>query len=230
MIEPIGTSLAGRSGHSPLNIVRLTEPCSWATPLRRAARRNAITAMLNFGVLVAVLVGAHADAEQLVDRHAALGGEAAEVLLDQRPLEAVDAGRHRRVRGEHAARPHRLDGGVERQPGGDELADPLEAEEPGVALVAVEHLRVDAEGPQRAHAADAEDDLLAQAVVRVAAVEPVGDRDAVGGVALDVGVEQVQGDLADVGAPDPDRDVVAGEVDRHADAGVGEPERLADPC
>ena len=45
-------------------------------------------------------------------------------------------------------------------------------------------------------------------------------------VALDVGVEQVQGDLADVGPPDPDGDLVAGEVDRHAHAGVGEPERL----
>ena len=49
-----------------------------------------------------------------------------------------------------------------------------------MALVAVEHLRVDPEGPQGAHAADAEDDLLAQAVVRVAAVEAVGDGDAVG--------------------------------------------------
>ena len=39
----------GRSGQSPLNIARLTEPWSLATPLRRAASRNAITAMLNFG-------------------------------------------------------------------------------------------------------------------------------------------------------------------------------------
>ena len=116
------------------------------------------------------------------------------------------------------------------QPGGDELADPFEAEEPGVALVAVEHLRVDPEGAQRPDAADAEDDLLAQAVVRVAAVEPVGDGDAVGGVAFDVGVEQEQGDLADVGPPDPDGDLVAGEVDAHSDTGVGEPERLAGPC
>ena len=83
-----------------------------------------------------------------------------------------------------------------------------------MALVAVEHLRVDPEGTQRSHAADAEDDLLAQPVVRVTAVQPVGDGDTVGAVAIDVGVEQVQGDLADVGTPDPDGDVVAGEVDR----------------
>ena len=112
------------------------------------------------------------------------------------------------------------------QPASDQLADAFEAEEPGMALVAVEHLRVDPEGAQGPDAADAEDDLLAQPVVRVAAVEAVGDGDAVGRVAVDVGVEQVQGDLADVGAPDPDGDLVAGEVDRHAHPGVGEAERL----
>ena len=96
----------------------------------------------------------------------------------------------------------RLDGGGERQPGADELADPLEAEEAGVALVGVEHLGLEAEGAQRPHPADAEHDLLAQPVVLVAAVEAVGDGDAVGGVALDVGVEQVQRDAPDVGAPD----------------------------
>ena len=123
-------------------------------------------------------------------------------------------GRHRRVGREHAAGAHRLDRGGERQPGGDVLADPLQAEEPGVALVDVEHLRVDAEGPQRPHAADAEDDLLAQAVVRVAAVEAVGDRDAVGGVALDVGVEQVQRRLLPTSARQTRIvTVVAGEVD-----------------
>ncbi len=106
------------------------------------------------------------------------------------------------------------------------LADPLEGEEPGVALVEVEHLRVDTEGAQCPHAADAEDDLLAQAMVGVAAVEAVGDRHTVGGVAFDVGVEEVQRHPADVGAPHADRDGIAGEVDGHTDAGVGEPERL----
>ena len=57
-----------------------------------------------------------------------------------------------------------------------ELADALERQEAGVALVGVEHLGFEAEGAQDAHAADAEDDLLAQAVLGVAAVEAVGDR------------------------------------------------------
>ena len=98
--------------------------------------------------------------------------------------------------------PHRLDGLGERQAAVDQLADPLEAEEAGVALVGVEHLRVEAEGPQRPHAADAEQDLLAEAVLGVAAVEPVGDGAGLGRVVVDVGVEQVQRDAADVGPPD----------------------------
>ena len=92
------------------------------------------------------------------------------------------------------------------RPCGDQLADPLEAEEAGVALVGVEDVGLQAERAQGAHAADAEHDLLAQAVVLVAAVEAVGDGDAVGGVAGDVGVEEVQRDAADVGPPDVDPD------------------------
>ena len=62
----------------------------------------------------------------------------------------------------------------------DQLADPLHAEEPGVALVGVEHLRRrrpggGAVGPDRPHAADAEQHLLLQPVLLAAAVEPVGD-------------------------------------------------------
>ena len=87
------------------------------------------------------------------------------------------------------------------QPAADQLADALQAEEPGVALVGVEHVGIDAQGAQGPHAADAEDDLLAQAVVLVAAVQAIGDGDAVGRVALDVGVEHVQLDAPDVGPP-----------------------------
>ncbi len=219
-----------RPGHSPWNIALLTAPCSLATPFDRAARRSPITAMLNFltPVLVRVgaVVGALAEREQLVERHPALGGELAEVVLHELATEAVDARRHRRVRGEHAAAPHRLDRRGERHARSNLLADPLEAEEPGVPLVHVEHLRIDAERPQRPNPADAEDDLLAQPVVRVPAVQAVGDLDPVGRVLGEVGVEQVQRDLADVGPPHPRPYRVAGEIDRHREAGVGEPERL----
>ena len=45
----------------------------------------------------------------------------------------------------------------------DPLADAFEPEEAGVALVGVEHLRMDVECAKGAHATDAEDDLLLDA-------------------------------------------------------------------
>ena len=113
-------------------------------------------------------------------------------------------GRHRRVGREDARRAHRLDRlAVGQARVLHQLADPLEPEEPGVALVGVEHLRIDPEGVEGAHAADAEEDLLAQAVLGLAAVEPVGDRPQVGGVLLHVGVEQVERHPPDLGPPHP---------------------------
>ena len=44
-----------------------------------------------------------------------------------------------------------------------------------MSLVGVEHLGMQPESTQGAHPADAEHDLLAEAVLDVAAVEPVGD-------------------------------------------------------
>ena len=68
--------------------------------------------------------------------------------------------------------------------------------------------------PQRADAADAEQQLLAQPVLAVAAVQPVGDLDVVVGVALDVGVEHQQRHPADLGHPDPGHQVgAAGQRD-----------------
>ncbi len=57
-------------------------------------------------------------------------------------------------------------------------------------------------GADGAHAADAEQHLLAQAVLGVAAVEPVGDVTEVLGVLLDVGVHQQQRHASDLGDPD----------------------------
>ena len=88
-----------------------------------------------------------------------------------------------------------------------ELADPLQPEEAGVALVGVEHLGLGRAGhpgvrPDRPHPADAEQHLLAQPVLGVAAVQPVGDRADDLAVLLDVGVEQQQGHPADLRDPD----------------------------
>ena len=95
---------------------------------------------------------------------------------------------------------------------GQQLADALQAEVAGVSLVGVEHLGLGvagdrAVGAHRPHPADADEDLLPDAVVLVAAVEPVGDAAQVGLVLLDVGVEQQQRHPADGRLPDPARSV-----------------------
>src|SRR5207342_2906519 len=99
----------------------------------------------------------------------------------------------------------------------DQLAHPLQPEEAGMTLVGVEDLRVEAEGLQGPHPADAEEDLLADAVLGVSAVEPVGHGPALWGVPVHVAVEQVQLDAADVGPPDLGPQGLAGQIDRDAD-------------
>ena len=60
-----------------------------------------------------------------------------------------------------------------------------------------------AQGLRHAHAAHAEHNLLLQAIVGVAAVEMIGEAAVPAGVALEVGVEQIDGnDVA--GAADAD--------------------------
>ena len=161
---------------------------------------------------VAALVVLGAEGEDPVDRDAGHRRGAAEVLLDQLAREPVDAGRHRGVGREDGRAAADLERGVEVEPGAvlghRELADPLQAEEAGVALVGVEHLGLGragdpAEGAERADTADAEQELLVQPVLAGAAVQPVGHLAEVVGVLLDVGVEQQQRHPADIGDPDP---------------------------
>ena len=171
-----------------------------------------MTAMLKR--VVVGLVGALTEGHQLVERRCRTrAANDAEVLLHQLGREAVDAGRHRCVRGEHTAGANDLDRLGERQARLDQFADALERQEAGVTLVGVEHLRVQAERAQHPNATDAEDDLLAQAVLDVAAVQPVGDGRDLGAVAVDRGVEQVEVDPADVDLPHVEPGGVAGDVD-----------------
>ncbi len=117
------------------------------------------------------------------------------------------------------------------RPGVDEFADPLGAEEPGVALVHVEHLGRGqpfdrGERADRPHAADPGEDLLLHAMFLVTAVEAVGDPAHVVLVLGDVGIQQQQRHPTDLGDPDP-RPQRAGFRQRQLDQrrrarGVGE--------
>ena len=88
-------------------------------------------------------------------------------------------------------------------------------------LVQVVDVRLDPERSERPHAADAEQQLLADAVLAVAAVERVGEP---------VDLEQVERNDADGGrnvlAPDRGLDRLAGEIDGDRDVLADEPDRL----
>ncbi len=81
-------------------------------------------------------------------------------------------------------------------------ADALQPQEGRVPLVHVADGGLDLEGGQRAHAADAEHDLLADAHVQVTAVQAAADNAVLGAVDGQVRVEQVQGHAPYLHAPD----------------------------
>jgi len=109
----------------------------------------------------------HADAELLHER--------SEIALHQLMIEDVVAGGHRSMRGKHRVGRGRFQRAVEVETLADELAAAFEDLKRGVAFVDVPHRRIQSDRAQRAHAADAEHDLLLDARVDVAAVELVGD-------------------------------------------------------
>ena len=134
------------------------------------------------------LVAEAPELEQPLGVEAALGGEIADVADDELLVEDLVARRHRCVRREDGGAPDRLERVVGLGAGRDERAQPLDLEEGGVPLVQVEDVRLDPERRQRADAADAEQQLLADPMLAVAAVERVGEP---------VDLEQVERDDAD---------------------------------
>ena len=93
--------------------------------------------------------------------------------------------------------------------------DALDPAQEAVALVEVEDAGVEAQGAQRAHAADPEHDLLTKTAVRLWHVEAIGDAAQVVRVGLEVGVEQEKGHPSHLRAP-------------HRDAHVARPDRRLD--
>src|SRR5207245_11246572 len=82
----------------------------------------------------------------------------------------------------------------------------LEREKRGVSLVQVPDAGSQAGRLERPRAADPEQELLAEPVLAVAAVEPVADRAGPRRLALEVGVQQIELDTGDASPPDLRRD------------------------
>ena len=178
---------------------------------------------------LAVVLGPDApEAEELVLRQAQRAAQRLEVIVDQLGREAIVAGVDRRVGREHRALRDLLRAGPEVGAGQlHEQARVLQRRERAVPLVQVQPAPVDAGRAQRAHAAHAQQQLLADADALVAEVEPGGELAVLLGVPVDVGVEQEQlvaadGDLPDLRAQrlarqrDLDDDRLAGRGQRRA--------------
>ena len=106
---------------------------------------------------------------------------------------------------------------VERRALRDQLAGPLGEQERRVALVEVPDGGREAERAERAHAADAQDQLLVQPHLAAADVQDVGDRPVLDRVLGYVGVEQQHRHATDLGQPDGDRQVATRELDGHGE-------------
>ena len=137
----------------------------------------------------------------------------------------IDARRHGRVRREDVGRGGPLPRlGIGQAAERHEQPDLLQPDERGVPLVDVPDRRTQPQQLQRAQPADAEHDLLADAGLLVAAVEPRGDV-AVGRVVLrEVRVQQEQRDPSHAHEPDEDGDLALADRqldDRRASARNG---------
>ena len=154
-----------------------------------------------------VVVAAQVEEPLAVESHPA--PVVAEEAIHQVEAERVVARGHRRVRGEQRIGADGPQRGVERQPlSSHQLADALELQEGRVPLVHVPDGRLDAQRAQRAHAADAQHELLRDAHLHVAAVQPgrqlpIGRR-----VLLDIRVHQIDAGCGPPGCATPWRRLV----------------------
>ncbi len=163
--------------------------------LRRAQRERGHIEQRSAAVVV------FAQREEVLAVLADLAPRAGEIFLDEVEGERIVSGRHRRVGRKHRRALHFLERIVERAALLDHLADALQGDEGGVAFVQVPHRGRNAHGPQRAHAADAENDLLLDARFAIAAVEPRRQFTVPRRVFREVGVEQEQPHASEPHAP-----------------------------
>ena len=155
-----------------------------------------------------------AEREELLPAQAGLLGERADIPGDELLVEDLVPGGHRCVRGEDRRAADVLERRRRLHPVGDELAHSLDLQKCRVALVEMEDRRLDPECGERSHAADAEQQLLTDPVLAVAAVERVREP-------LDL--EQIERDRPDVLAPDSRFDRSAADVDLDRDGLADEP-------
>ena len=164
----------------------------------------------------ALVVGIDAtEAHEVVLGQAERFAQRPDVLFDQRCREAIVPGGNRRVGGEARHARDAPAGGVEGQAVGRHgVAHHLQDGEHAVPFVQVQHARLDAHCAERAHAADAQHQLLTDPGAQVATVEPRGQVAIFRTVALAIAVEQQEGDPPDGQPPHAGEDRASACLDR----------------
>ena len=166
------------------------------------------------GKILLVVFGVNAAAgQEIVQRDVELAQVIAEIVFQHVGAEDIVGGLDVGVGGEHARLAHHFHGlGEDEALVLHQHPGPLEGGERRMALVHVHDRDLDAEGVEHFHAADAQDDLLLQAHLGIAAVELGGEPAVVLAVLFMVGIEHVDGDPADLDLPDLEHDLAAGEI------------------
>src|SRR4030095_14925075 len=95
--------------------------------------------------------------------------------FDEGERKRVVSRRHRRMRREHRCLTDALQRGLKCRPFLDAIADALQDDERRMTLVQMPRRRPNAQGLERAYAANPEDDLLLDARFTIAAVETGGE-------------------------------------------------------
>ncbi|KAF5049116.1 hypothetical protein DSECCO2_443070 [anaerobic digester metagenome] len=114
------------------------------------------------------------------------------------------------MRGEDGRRPDLFKRLVEAHPPFDPLSDPFEQCKRRVPLVQVHRCILDAERMKHFSAADAEDDLLPEALLQISRVKPGRDPPVSGVIAGNIRIQEVERYSADIDLPDGD---IEGRVD-----------------
>ena len=162
---------------------------------------------------VEAVAGIEAELVDLLEFDAQRPHRVGQVFLHHVPFEDVVPGGHRRVGGEHGARRHQFQGGIDVQPLLHAKPAALQDLEGRMALVDMPHRGPQAQGPQRPHPAHSQHQLLLQAHLPVAAVQLVGDGAVPGAVLRQVGIQQVQGDMPRLHRPYPHLEYPPGGFD-----------------
>src|ERR1700731_469924 len=152
---------------------------------------------------VGKMVGRFSEAEEVVKTDPEIFRIPGKMADHHLARESVVSGRHRSVSRKNVRRSDNLERRVIFQPFILRiLADPLQGEKRGVALVHVINLRVDTEHIQGPDSTDPQDDLLPYSHFQVTAIQLCRDWAIFRGILLDIRIEQVKLDPADLQLPD----------------------------